>query len=76
MAQDFGKKYRVAPGVAALNYGFTTGAWPVAIAALSNLEKGDDARLDLCKGMTDHLSPGEVSEDSWEFISRLTGTDA
>jgi hypothetical protein len=75
-AEEFGKNYRVAPGVAALNYGFNTREWALANGALSLLEKGDDAGADLTKEMTNHLSPGEVSEDSWEFIFRLTGTDA
>jgi len=75
LARDFGRKYRVAPGVTALNYGFTTGAWPVAIAALSNLEKNDDASLDLAREMSEQLDPKEVSADSWEFISRTTGQE-
>lgn len=72
MARDFGKKYRVAPGVTALNYAFTTGAWPVAIAALSILEKNDDASLDLSKAMLSNLAEDDTTEEAWEFISRTT----
>jgi Zn-dependent peptidase ImmA (M78 family) len=75
-AKEFGKKYRVAPGVAALNYGFNTGAWPVAIGALTILEKADDAGEDLNKAMLAHLNEEETSEESWEWISRTTATKA
>ena len=71
-AGNFGEKYRVAPGVAALNYGFTTGIWPVATGALALLEKGDDAGADLNKAMLAHLDEDEVSEEAREWISRTT----
>lgn len=71
-AKTFGKNYRIAPGVAALNYGFTTAAWPVAIAALSLLEKNDDAGVYLKETMEAHLDRDDLSEDSWEWISRAT----
>lgn len=71
-AADFGKKYRVAPGVAALNYAFNTGAWPVAIGALGVLEQSDDAGADLNKAMLAHLDEEGVSEEAWEWISRTT----
>lgn len=71
-AKTFGKNYRIAPGVAALNYGFTTAAWPVAIAALSLLEKNEDAGVYLKDAMTEHLDPDDLSEDSWEWICRAT----
>jgi len=72
MARTFGKDYRIAPGVAALNYGFTTAAWPVAIGALSLLEKNDDAAKDLNKAMKEHLDLAALSEDNREWITRAT----
>lgn len=71
-AKVFGKKYRIAPGVAALNYGFTTGLWPVANGAVTLLEKNDDAGRDLNKAMQEHLDPDDMSEESWEWIARVT----
>lgn len=71
-AAAFGKSYRIAPGVAALNYGFTTGLWPVANGAVAILEKNEDAAENLKKGLVEHLNPEEVPEDSWEWISRAT----
>lgn len=71
-ATAFGQKYRIAPGVAALNYGFTTGVWSVANGAVSLLEKGDDAAKDLKKAMDAHLDLDAISEDSREWITRAT----
>ena len=68
----FGKNYRIAPGVAALNYGFTTEHWAVANGAVSILEKDDDAGRDLSDAMALHLSRADFSEDSWEWITRAT----
>lgn len=76
LAKIFGNKYRIAPGVAALNYGFTTGLWPVANGAVTLLEKHDDAGLDLKKAMDAHLDPDDLSEESWEWIARATGVGA
>ncbi|WP_230684367.1 hypothetical protein, partial [Streptococcus pneumoniae] len=56
----------------ALNYGFTTGEWPLAIGALSQLESGDDAAKDLHKAMKEHLDLDELSDDSREWITRAT----
>ena len=75
-ALAFGKKYRVAPGVAALNYGFTTGGWAVANGAVALLEKGDDAGVDLRAALAAHVDPDQVTEDSWEWISRATSASA
>ena len=73
-AASFGKSYRIAPGVAALNYGFTTGEWPLAIGALSQLEKNDDAAVDLKQAMTEYLDMDALSEDTREWITRATTT--
>lgn len=71
-AIEFGKNYRVAPGVAALNYGFTTSQWALANGALSRLEKADDAAKDLEKAMDEHLDLDALSEDAREWIARAT----
>jgi len=71
-AKTFGMNYRIAPGVAALNYGFTTGFWSVANGAVSLLEKNDDAAVDLSKAMKEHLDLNALSEDSREWITRAT----
>lgn len=73
-AVTFGKSYRIAPGVAALNYGFTTGEWPLAIGALGQLESGEDAAKDLGKAMKEHLEMDALSEDGREWITRATFT--
>lgn len=75
-AKIFGKKYRIAPGVAALNYGFTTGLWAVANGAVAQLEKQDDAGHDLKKALDAHLDPDDMSEESWEWIARATSAGA
>jgi hypothetical protein len=71
-ARSYGEKYRVAPGVAALNYGFTTQNWAVASAAVAILEKADDAGLCLKAAMEAALDPRDFSEDAWEWITRAT----
>lgn len=71
-AATFGKSYRIAPGVAALNYGFTTGKWSVANGAVSLLEKNDDAAVHLNEAIKEHLDLGAVSEDMREWITRAT----
>ena len=71
--RQYGKDYRVAPGVAALNYGFTTGFWPVANGAVSLLEKADDADVCLKAALHAHLHRPDFSDDAWEWIERATG---
>jgi hypothetical protein len=71
-AQTFGMSYRIAPGVAALNYGFTTGLWSVANGAVSLLEKDDDAALYLKQAMDAGLDMDALSEDTREWITRAT----
>lgn len=74
--REFGQKYRVAPGVAALNYGFATKSWSVANGAVSILEKDDDAATDLSAAMNAHLRRDSMSEEAWEWIGRATGAEA
>lgn len=70
----FGNRNRIAPGVVALNYGFTTGLWAAANGAVTLLEKHDDAGRDLKRAMQEHLDPDDMSEESWEWIARATNT--
>lgn len=71
-ATKFGNNYRIAPGVAALNYGFTTGEWPLAIGALTQLEKNDAAAAYLKQAMDEHLDLDLLPEDTREWITRAT----
>jgi len=71
-AKSFGNSYRIAPGVAALNYGFTTGLWPLAMGAVAQLEKDDDASVYLKAALEKHLDPDALSEDSMDWITRAT----
>lgn len=71
-ADSFGKSYRIAPGVAALNYGFTTGEWPLANGAVAQLEKNDDSAISLKAALGAHLDPDSLSEDSMDWITRAT----
>ena len=71
----FGEKNRIAPGVAALNYGFTTKYWKISNAALSLLEKGDNAGRDFVKCHLEALDPEDFPEESWGLISRATGIE-
>ena len=73
-AQTFGGSYRIAPGVAALNYGFTTGEWAVANGAVGLLEKGEDAEVDLKTAMTAHLDLDALTDDAREWIARATNS--
>lgn len=71
-AQDFGQKYRIAPGVAALNFGFTTGQWAVANGAVCLLEKEGDAGEELRAALLANLDQADLSEESWAWIGRAT----
>lgn len=71
-AKSLGDKCRIAPGVVALNYGFTTGLWPLAMAAVSQLEKDDDAARYLKATLETHLDPDALPEDSMDWITRAT----
>lgn len=71
-ARSLGNKCRIAPGVVALNYGFTTGLWPLANGAVTQLEKDDDASSYLKAALEKHLDPGALSEDSMDWIIRAT----
>jgi hypothetical protein len=71
----FGQKNRIAPGVAALNYGFTTKNWPLSSGALSVLEKNDDAGTDMMAALRESLDQDNLSGESWGLIARATGME-
>lgn len=71
-AKNFGNRYRVAPGVAALNYAFNTGEWAVANGAVAKLEANEDAAEDMGKAMSKHFAVDDFSEETWEWICRAT----
>jgi Zn-dependent peptidase ImmA (M78 family) len=75
-AKAFGKDYRIAPGVAALNYAFTTAAWPLAMAAVGILEKNDDAATYLKAALETNFPSYDLSEESREWILRATSDPA
>jgi hypothetical protein len=69
----FAARYRVAPGVAALNYAFTTGFWPVANGALRYLEGKENASAEMKDVADAHLSKADLSDDARDYIARATG---
>jgi len=71
-AISLGNKCRIAPGVLALNYGFTTGQWSLANGAVTQIEKDDDAATYLKAALETHLDPDALSEDSMDWITRAT----
>jgi hypothetical protein len=71
-AQTFGQKYRIAPGVAALNFGFTTGKWAVANGAVSRLERAEDAGAVLEAALLAHVNRADLTDESWAWIARAT----
>ena len=73
--QSFGEKNRIAPGVAALNYGFTTKEWALSSGALSILEKKDDASEEMKSCLLAMLDSEDLSEEAWGLVSRSTGID-
>jgi hypothetical protein len=72
-AQDFARRYRVSPGVAALNWGFNTGNWPVANGAVKILEGNQDALEMIRRSASSGLDWESVSEDASEWLERMTG---
>ncbi len=72
LCKEFSSNYRVAPGVVALNYAFTSGQWPLAMAALAMLEPRADAGKETKHAMKAYLNPDDLSEESWEWINRAT----
>jgi len=70
-AKIFGTKYGISPGVVALNYGFTTGAWATANGAVSILEKNDRASSYFAKDTCKHLIEADFSEDVFDWLGSV-----
>lgn len=72
-ARAFGERNRINSGVAALNWGFTTGQWEVANGAVKILEGKQDALKVIREAGAAGLDWGEVSSDVAEWLERMTG---
>jgi Zn-dependent peptidase ImmA (M78 family) len=72
-AQDFARRYRVSPGVAALNWGFNTGNWPVANGAVKILEGNQNALEMIQRSTASGLDWDSVSEDAAEWLESMAG---
>lgn len=68
---DFGKRYNIAPGVAALNFAFTTGNWSLANGALSHIEGGDNAVLEIENAMENHVDFDILSGDTGNWLRHV-----
>ncbi len=72
-ARRFGERNRINPGVAALNWGFTTGNWVVANGAVKILEGKQDALKVMRQAGAAGLEWSKVSSDVAEWLERMTG---
>lgn len=74
-ARLFGKTYNISPGVAALNYGFTTTWWPVANAALQIIEGEENAMDSMNAKMQEKFPWGALPEEREKWLKRITSLD-
>ena len=72
-AQDFARRYRISPGVAALNWGFNTENWPVANGAVKILEGTQNALEIIRRSAASGLDWDSLSEDTTEWLECMTG---
>jgi hypothetical protein len=72
-AQEFARRYRISPGVAALNWGFNTGNWPVANGAVKILEGTQNALEIIRRSAASGLDWDSLSEDTTEWLECMTG---
>lgn len=72
-AQDFARRYRVSPGVAALNWGFNTSNWKVANGAVKILEGKQNALEMIRLSASVGLDWDCVSDEASEWLERMTG---
>lgn len=72
-AQAFALRYRISPGVAALNWGFNTQNWPVANGAVKILEGKQDAMEMIHRSTASGLDWDSISEDTAEWLERMAG---
>ena len=73
-AQDIGRKSMIDPGHVVLNYAHSMGQsfFPVAQAALKNLDPHDDAVAKVRSKMAGNLDWSRLPEDSSEFLMRVS----
>ena len=72
-AQEFARRYRISPGVAALNWGFNTGNWPVANGAVKILEGNQNALEMIQRSTASGLDWDSLSEDAAEWLESMAG---
>jgi hypothetical protein len=75
-ATKLGNEHKIAPGVVALNYGWTKRFFPVAFAALKVLEPGEHAAEVVGQRMVGHIDEDLISGEAYEWLVRLTGASA
>ena len=72
-ATSFGRRYRIAPGVAALNYGFTTRRWAIANGAVARLEGNVDTGEIIRDALRRWLKSVDLNDDAREWLRRNNG---
>jgi Zn-dependent peptidase ImmA (M78 family) len=72
-AQTFAHRYRISPGVAALNWGFNTGNWPVANGAVKIIEGNLNALEMIQRSTASCLDWDSVSVDTAEWLESMAG---
>ncbi|WP_426358791.1 ImmA/IrrE family metallo-endopeptidase [Pseudocolwellia sp. HL-MZ19] len=70
-----GKKDKVDPGHIILNWGYTTGIWGVASGALNYIFPDPQWKSFFIEKLLNNLDEDTVSEDSLEYLYKLTCTD-
>lgn len=71
-AWEQGLRLKVDPGHIILRYGYENSAWPLAISAIRNIDYGDIVRRSFAGALNNLFDPGAVSEDSADFLRRIT----
>lgn len=76
LAQAYGQRHRIDPGHIVLNYAHTMGAtfWPVAQAALKEIEPGGNGPALVREMMAAKLDWSALPKDSSRFLMRVTET--
>lgn len=72
----FGKKHGIAPGVVALNYGWTRKFFPVALKALSILEPEEHAAEVVTNCALEYIDEESIPTEAYEWLLRLMGAPA
>ncbi|MDK2972507.1 MAG: hypothetical protein PWP23_2262 [Candidatus Sumerlaeota bacterium] len=71
-SRRFGEKNGIAPGVVALNYGWTRKFFPVAFAALKILEPNEHSVQIVRQRMVQNLTEELMPTEAYEWLLRLT----